>query len=348
MICDLICFFTSAPPPSCSRCRPFLPRSCCKWNSALDHQYHPRDISITPASRLKKKILATPGLFAKEGGLGDRLKKRLPKWYFENLEKDATPWMLSGEATTMVPYFASNVLGWWGDIDVTYYRIWVRALAEDAESKIPLEEEEDGEVLAVDWAFPSYGYDESKPVLIVLHGLNGGSHTTYVRDLVKKATKEGMTCCCFSGRGISGLPMHKHPFHGARVADVHLVAKICRQMCPKSLLIATGFSMGGIVVSSYASKMGDRCLVDAICNVAGCIDINHSRQYEFAQSIFTPLITYSLKMSMLLMNTFEDVAKQCDVDYNFVLSSKCNSLTDFDSHVMRKIASYKSVEDYYD
>ena len=65
-----------------------------------------------------------------------------------------------------------------------------------------------------------------------------------------------MTAVAFSGRGIKDLPCYKFPFHGARIADIHLVAKIMKEVCPSSMIVAAGFSMGGIVVCSYASKMG--------------------------------------------------------------------------------------------
>ena len=297
--------------------------------------------------RLRKDIVCEPGLYAKSGGIGEKLLKRLPQWYHDNLEKNITPWIVSGEAYTMLPYLSATFAKMWGDIDQTYRRVWIKALGEDQSTKMPLETE-DGEVLSTDWAFPKQGHDPSAPVLIILHGLNGGSRSPFVRDIAKKCVKKGWTAVCFSGRGIGGLPCYKYPFHGARIADLHLVAGVVRKLCPNSLVVACGFSMGGIIVGNYLSRMGQSALVDGVVNVAGCIDINHSSKFDYCHETFTPLITHGLKMSMLLGGKFTDVAKRVNVDMDFALSSKCCSLTDFDTHIARKVAGYSCVEDYYD
>eukprot|EP00592_Proboscia_alata_P000304 CAMPEP_0194375738 /NCGR_PEP_ID=MMETSP0174-20130528/24301_1 /TAXON_ID=216777 /ORGANISM="Proboscia alata, Strain PI-D3" /LENGTH=60 /DNA_ID=CAMNT_0039156155 /DNA_START=386 /DNA_END=565 /DNA_ORIENTATION=- len=49
------------------------------------------------------------------------------------------------------------------------------------------------EAVALDIAFPSGGTEPNKPVLLVLHGLNGGSKEPYVLGLVRCANAQSMT-----------------------------------------------------------------------------------------------------------------------------------------------------------
>ncbi len=45
------------------------------------------------------------------------------------------------------------------------------------------------------------GFNPEKPVLVLLHGLNGGSTEGYVMDCVEAAQKEGWTVAVFIARG---------------------------------------------------------------------------------------------------------------------------------------------------
>ena len=94
----------------------------------------------------------------------------------------------------------------------------------------------DGEFLALDIAFPysnngdhekqqSFVHDVTKPVYLVLHGLNGGSHEEYVMEFVLRRQAEGSTVVVLVARGLMDLPLKGwNLFHGARTMDVHSAA----------------------------------------------------------------------------------------------------------------------------
>ena len=60
---------------------------------------------------------------------------------------------------------------------------------------------DDGEVLALDMAFPTMGHDPKQPLYMVLHGLNGGSQEEYVRDFTERRLQEGSTVVVMIARG---------------------------------------------------------------------------------------------------------------------------------------------------
>jgi predicted alpha/beta-fold hydrolase len=68
----------------------------------------------------------------------------------------ATRWMLTGDTRTGLPFLLNKVP------TPKYVRVWV-----------PMPHDE--EVVAIDISFPSSGHNISKPLYMVLHGLNGGS-----------------------------------------------------------------------------------------------------------------------------------------------------------------------------
>ena len=85
--------------------------------------------------------------------------------------------------------------------------------------------------IALDIAFPydafNYGakkmklvHDSTKPVYLVLHGLNGGSHEEYVKELVKRRRAEGSTVVVMIARGMMDTSMTGwNVFHGARTVS---------------------------------------------------------------------------------------------------------------------------------
>jgi hypothetical protein len=91
-------------------------------------------------------------------------------------ERDARPtrWITTGDARTGLPYFLNSVE------NVNWHRVWLPTT-------------EDDEYLALDIAFPFSGHDSTKPVYMVLHGLNGGSSEGYVLDLTERRLAEGST-----------------------------------------------------------------------------------------------------------------------------------------------------------
>ena len=94
-----------------------------------------------------------------------------------NQHHDARPtrWITTGDARTGLPFYMNNIeLANW-------HRVWLPTT------------EDDDEYLALDIAFPFSGHDPTKPVYMVLHGLNGGSSEGYVLDLTERRLAEGST-----------------------------------------------------------------------------------------------------------------------------------------------------------
>jgi hypothetical protein len=71
-------------------------------------------------------------------------------------ESDATRWMMTGDTRTGLPFLLNRV------DRSKMVRVWV-----------PMPH--DGEVVALDIAFPFDGHDAIKPIYLIFHGLNGGS-----------------------------------------------------------------------------------------------------------------------------------------------------------------------------
>lgn len=142
-------------------------------------------------------------------------------------ETGSTKWMSTGDARTALPFLLNRVPA------VEWTRVW-----------LPVQ---DGEVIGLDFCFPPSGYDSSKPVYLVLHGLNGGSDEQFVKDFALKRRDEGVTTVVMIARGLMDLPVRGwNLFHGARWSDASESASALRKAMGKDQILAgVGYSMGG-------------------------------------------------------------------------------------------------------
>lgn len=109
-----------------------------------------------------------------------------------SIANGATPWMPSGDSRTGLPFLINH----WPAPN--WHRVFLPAIDE---------EEDDDEYVALDIAFPSEGFQKSKPLYLVLHGLNGGSNEEYIRDFTYRRLQEGSTVVVMIARGLMDLPI---------------------------------------------------------------------------------------------------------------------------------------------
>lgn len=159
-----------------------------------------------------------------------------------NVSNGATPYLVNGDHRTGIPFLVNSAP------EQDYVRVWVK-------------NEFDGEYLALDIAFPvikgegvddRYAHNKTKPVFLVLHGLNGGSHEEYVKDFVQRRRSEGSTIIVFIARGMMDTSIVGwNGFHGARTGDIDAAARVIRKGLSSlakndkaQILVGVGYSMG--------------------------------------------------------------------------------------------------------
>ncbi|CAO3689207.1 unnamed protein product [Rhizopus stolonifer] len=98
--------------------------------------------------------------------LVDYIKQTCPSLYGPGAIYHSTPYLLNGHLQTA---YASYYNGAATVKDVTYER--------------ELLDTPDGGSIALDWTNPTI--QEQVPTLVVLHGLTGGSHESYIRSLLQ-------------------------------------------------------------------------------------------------------------------------------------------------------------------
>jgi hypothetical protein len=103
--------------------------------------------------------------------------------------------------------------------------------------------------------FDLLGSDDDKPMLILLHGLAGGSNEIYLRHALRPLTlnapseAERWEACVVNARGCALSKITSGKLYNARATwDVRQLVEWIRQKWPRRKLFAMGFSLGANIL----------------------------------------------------------------------------------------------------
>lgn len=242
----------------------------------------------------------------------------------------ATPWMPTGDSRTGFPFLLNKIKE-----SPTYQRLWLETV--------------DHEYVALDVALPVAGHSSEKPLYLVLHGLNGGSHEEYVMEFTHRRLQEGSTVVVLVARGLMDLPIKGwNIFHGARVDDVDVAAKALRQVTGerRQTLAAVGYSMGAIILSNYVARSGSNCPLDAAVAISGGLDMRFEHNFVRAQRLWQPMLTQELRDSFLVNKWGERVRARLSLD-DMRRSMRAVHVTEIDTHAVAPYNRFDNVTHYY-
>eukprot|EP00884_Botryococcus_braunii_P020405 jgi/Botrbrau1/7048/Bobra.0165s0071.1 len=98
---------------------------------------------------------------------------------------------------------------------------------------------------------------DDAPVMVVLPGLTGGSHDTYVQHMVGTAHRQGIRAVVFNSRGTSDAPVTTPQFYSASfTGDMKEVIRFVERKFPRSPIFAAGYSLGANILVNYLGEVG--------------------------------------------------------------------------------------------
>ncbi|CAF1451191.1 unnamed protein product [Adineta steineri] len=241
-----------------------------------------------------------------------------------------TPWIFSGHLMT--------ILG-----------VFFRPLPSLSFERILLKVDNTGGTIAMDWHSRPY---HRQPILLILHGLTGGSDNEYVRWMILAASKKFNLCCVVSharGCGKSKLTTAKS-FCAANTDDVRASVKYIRSIIGEETpIFAVGYSLGAGILTKYLGEEGTQCSIQGaiIC----CASFNmHLSTSNLEQWLNTRVYNRSLTNNLIrYLQRHEEHFIKPDSNITFDLSHAYQSRTvrEFDKRVIVPIFGFRDVEHYY-
>lgn len=167
----------------------------------------------------------------------------------------------------------------------------------------------DGGTVGLDFTVGHEKMPEDAPIIVVKHGLTGGSYESYVRAILARACASldqgglGMRGVVCNFRGCAGTPVTSAQFYSAgHTDDLRVELSFIRHLYPKAPLIGMGFSLGANVVTRYLAEEGEQSLLIGGIVLACPWDLLDNSKHLHAG--FLSNHVYSKAMAKNLINVF--------------------------------------------
>ncbi|KAL7268437.1 hypothetical protein RUND412_008946 [Rhizina undulata] len=187
------------------------------------------------------------------------------------------------------------------------------------------------------------GSEDSKPMLIALHGLSGGSHELYLRAvLAPLVSKEaGFTACVVNARGCALSKITTNQLFNARFTeDIRETVKFLRKTFPNRPLFAVGFSLGANILTNYLGEEGDNCVLKAavICSNPWNLEVSSKALHRtwLGSEVYSKVMGGNLRQKL-----------QSDTRIDVELIRKGKYLYEFDRDLTARVFGYPTVGAYY-
>ncbi|KAI9466190.1 AB-hydrolase YheT, partial [Lactarius psammicola] len=135
----------------------------------------------------------------------------------------------------------------------------------------------DGGTLGIDFTPPTSErvLPEETPIIVVLHGLSGGSQESYVRDILAPAVAPidrgglGYRAVVVNFRGCAGVPLTSPQLYSScHTDDIRQALLYITYRYPRAPLLGLGFSLGANVLTRYVAEEGEECRLISACALA--------------------------------------------------------------------------------
>ncbi|CAI5757601.1 unnamed protein product [Candida verbasci] len=199
-----------------------------------------------------------------------------------------------------------------------------------------------------------YSKTVETPIVVIIHGLAGGSHETITRNFAENLHKHcnGWDVVVINSRGCCRTILTtSSPFTAASTGDIRDVLKTFKKNWPHRPIYLNGFSYGASLVANFLGEEGDSGLVTAACGVSMPFDyidsLYHIQSSLTGKYILSPAMAYF--MTKIIFNNKKELVQHCDiVDEELLRKLKVIQNTyEFDDLFTCKIHSYPNAFDYY-
>ena len=186
---------------------------------------------------------------------------------------------------------------------------------------------------------------DEAPRVLLLHGLEGGRRSHYVRGFLQQAERRGWGATLLVFRGCGDAPNTARRFyHSGETMDLDAVASEIRRRWPRSVLFAAGVSLGGNVLLKWLGERGDAARsIRAAAAVsvpfdleAGARKIGAGFARIYDRSFLTSLATKAQRKLVRYPDLF-DVARL----------RGARTVFEFDDAVTAPVHGFRDARDYY-
>ncbi|KAI9832513.1 MAG: hypothetical protein M1819_004302 [Sarea resinae] len=196
----------------------------------------------------------------------------------------------------------------------------------------------------------SLSSDDTRPMLVSLHGLSGGSHEIYLRHVLAPLVTEegGWEACVVNSRGCAMSKITTPVLYNARATwDMRQTVRWLREAYPNRPLFAIGYSLGANILVNYLGEEGPQCVLKAavVCSNPWNLEVSSLALQRTWLGLEVYSKTMGTSMKRLFENHIEAVSKNPRVDIAKVMGIKY--LHEFDRALQGPTWGYPTEGAYY-
>jgi uncharacterized protein len=189
------------------------------------------------------------------------------------------------------------------------------------------------------------GKAKSAPVLVIVHGLEGSSHSGYVQGIAEKAWQRGYHVIRLNQRNCGGTEALTPTLYNSGMSGDYravlesLIAERFEQV------VFVGYSMGGNLVSKMAAELAEEAPLElrAVCTVcpaldlAACADaLERPENYFYERHFVSKLVTRYLRKARMMPDRYPQNG-----------FGPIRTVREFDDWITAPQFGYRSAQEYY-
>lgn len=198
----------------------------------------------------------------------------------------------------------------------------------------------DGDFLDLDWTADSPG----RPLVLLLHGLEGSSSSPYAVGLADALARRGTTAAVMHFRGCSGEPNRlPRGYHSGDTGDLAWVVEQLRRRRPGRPLAAAGFSLGGNVLLKWLGETG----ADNPLTAAAAVSVPFRLERAVARLERGLSRFYQWALLRNMRASLRAKTRALGRSPVAVAPGALHSFRAFDEHVTAPLHGFAGADDYY-
>ena len=201
----------------------------------------------------------------------------------------------------------------------------------------------DGDFIELAWSLP---HNETAPLAIVLHGLEGNINSFYAKGMMKALKKQGYAVVLMHFRNCS-TEVNRLPraYHSGDTADLAFFINHLKQQYPNRPMVAVGFSLGGNVLAKYLGEQALACPLSAAAVVSAPYDLSSSSDVirKSLGKIYQKYLLDRMKKSM--QRKLPQIKQQISITTDQLMN--IDDLLEFDNQLTAPLHGFENAHDYY-
>lgn len=186
-----------------------------------------------------------------------------------------------------------------------------------------------------------------RPLLVLLHGLEGSPHSHYARGLLARAHGLGWSAAALVFRTCGGeMNQTRRFYHSGETSDLDFVIRRLTSDLPRNPIVLAGFSLGGNVLLKWLGERGGNVppTVRAAATVSVPYDLARGSRYinrGFSRLYEQHFLRTLVRKATVKRKRFPDIVPEVNL-------ATLRTMWDFDDAVTAPVHGFRDATDYYE